>query len=351
MLVKGVFPKVKAYAESKGLSLYFVDLRWGITSYENLEIIKSCLDEIDHCAPYFIGIIGNRYGYIPKDISGLDFDNIEQYKGKSITEMEMTYGVFNRIEKNKSIFAIKKDDEISEMINHNIIDSNELEVGQCINKLKSLKEKTKKYCLEHDIPCYDEYTDINKLCDFFQNELTKMVDDIIDDIGDISEFKQTNYLNKNLENVYKHNYMFDYIKKVINSNYNKILIYDENYSGKTTLLNHYFSLQDNKIIINLAADYSLQNINTLYYHLSNELDLESDEIDDVNSYIKNYKGDKLYIVINDLNLLNDIDNGDLLLSLPKDVSKDIVMVVSTNNPQQLSTLTVLDYYYIPYKLI
>ena len=39
-----------------------------------------CLDEIDKCAPYFIGIIGNRYGYVPEDITGLDLDNIEQYK-------------------------------------------------------------------------------------------------------------------------------------------------------------------------------------------------------------------------------------------------------------------------------
>ena len=105
LLVKGVFPKAKAYALEKGLSLYFVDLRWGITSYDNLEIIKSCLDEIDNCTPYFIGVIGNRYGYVPEDITGLDLDNIEQYKNKSITEMEITYGVFNKVERNKSIFA------------------------------------------------------------------------------------------------------------------------------------------------------------------------------------------------------------------------------------------------------
>ncbi len=349
MLVKGVFPKVKSYAEKQGLSLYFVDLRWGIATYESLEIIKACLDEIDNCAPFFIGIIGNRYGYIPPSIAGLDLNDIEQYKGKSITEMEMVYGVFNRIEKNHSIFAIKKDEPISEMIKLNIADSNEYLVKENINKLNELKTKAKTYCNQFDIPCYENYTDINDLCDFFYDELIKLIDSIVSDIGDILEFKQTNYLNKTLDNVYKNNYMFEYITKAINSDYNKILIYDKNYSGKTTLLSHYAFLQKNKIIINLAADLSLHNIDNLYLYLSKKLNLNYGDINYVNSYIRDYKGEKLYIVINDLNLLSDIDNSHLLLSLPKDVSKDIVMLVSTNDYQQLSSLTVLNYFCIPNK--
>ena len=349
MLIKGVFPKVKAYALDKGISLYFVDLRWGITSYNSLEIIKSCLDEIDNCAPYFIGILGNRYGYVPSDINGLELDNIEQYKNKSITEMEITYGVFNRIEKNHSIFAIKEAVSYDEMIRLNIDDSDALEVENSIKKLESLKEKTKLYCQENNIPYFNNYSDINDLCDFFYDELIKIVDRIADEIGDITEFKQTNYINNNLEKVFKNNYMFEYITRALNTNYNKLVIYGNYFEGKTTLLNHYFSLKDNKIIINLAADETLCDINNLYKYLASKFSLKSNEISDVNNYLKEYRGEKLYIVINDTNLINEIDNGNLLRSFPNDISDDVVIIASTNSYTQASSLILYDYYLINHK--
>jgi hypothetical protein len=42
-----------------------VDLRWGITSEQTTEgnTINVCLSEIDRCRPYFIGVLGNRYGW------------------------------------------------------------------------------------------------------------------------------------------------------------------------------------------------------------------------------------------------------------------------------------------------
>lgn len=54
------------------VDIYFVDLRWGIntidvdnTNKRNEKILKVCMSEIDRCHPYFIGLLGKRYGWTP----------------------------------------------------------------------------------------------------------------------------------------------------------------------------------------------------------------------------------------------------------------------------------------------
>jgi len=40
-----------------------IDLRWGITNEqaENDKVLDLCLEQIDECRPFFIGILGERY--------------------------------------------------------------------------------------------------------------------------------------------------------------------------------------------------------------------------------------------------------------------------------------------------
>lgn len=56
------------------VDIYFVDLRWGINTVDvdnnkkrNEKILKVCMSEIDRCHPYFIGLLGKRYGWTPDD--------------------------------------------------------------------------------------------------------------------------------------------------------------------------------------------------------------------------------------------------------------------------------------------
>jgi hypothetical protein len=45
-----------------------VDLCWGITVElaERGEVLPICLAEIDRARPYFIGMLGERYGWTPE---------------------------------------------------------------------------------------------------------------------------------------------------------------------------------------------------------------------------------------------------------------------------------------------
>ena len=67
LLVKQVFPELRRKARERGVEVVDVDLRWGITEEESQQgkVIPICLGEVDRCRPYFVGMLGERYGWIP----------------------------------------------------------------------------------------------------------------------------------------------------------------------------------------------------------------------------------------------------------------------------------------------
>jgi telomerase protein component 1 len=84
-LVRFVFPELKDKCRRLHVHLIDVDLRWGVTEKDAQEgkALDICLDEIDSCRPYFIGLLGQRYGYVP---TGHHY---------SITAQEIFHGVLH----------------------------------------------------------------------------------------------------------------------------------------------------------------------------------------------------------------------------------------------------------------
>src|SRR5262245_57520875 len=70
VLVKRVFPRLRDACEARTVAWGEVDLRWGITDEDTAEgrVLPICLAEIDSCRPFFIGLLGERYGYVPATI-------------------------------------------------------------------------------------------------------------------------------------------------------------------------------------------------------------------------------------------------------------------------------------------
>ena len=94
LLTRYVFPELRRRCHSLFINVFEIDLRWGITeadsrSHKALEI---CLSEIARCN-YFIGLLGNRYGWVPQEYEvpdSAEYDWVKEYpKGRSITELEM----------------------------------------------------------------------------------------------------------------------------------------------------------------------------------------------------------------------------------------------------------------------
>lgn len=120
-LMQTVFPRLRKKAAERDVSFIELDLRWGITEEEASKgkVVQVCLNEIDNSHPFFIGLLGDRYGWCPgAEILAQDTNLAERYpwirqdieRGASVTEIEMQYGVLRREEDDlNACFFIKED--------------------------------------------------------------------------------------------------------------------------------------------------------------------------------------------------------------------------------------------------
>ena len=67
LLVRQVLPALSARLKDRFVELVDSGLCWAITveQAERGEVLPICLAEIDRARPYFIGMLGERYGWIP----------------------------------------------------------------------------------------------------------------------------------------------------------------------------------------------------------------------------------------------------------------------------------------------
>ena len=104
--MKKVFPELRRRCRQRFVEIVEVDLRWGITveQAESGQVLPICLSEIEKCRPFFVGLLGERYGWVPaKNVYAADLMErlpwlSEHAGGKSVTELEMLHGVLNNPE-------------------------------------------------------------------------------------------------------------------------------------------------------------------------------------------------------------------------------------------------------------
>lgn len=136
-LMKHTFPILRKLASERDVTLTELDLRWGITEEEakSGKVVEICLREIENSIPFFIGIIGNRYGWVPekKDLSENiieRFTDVNNYLERhlSVTEMEMQFGVLQRKEDMHAYFYIKEGEVSSKADNPEMLERLKKEV-------------------------------------------------------------------------------------------------------------------------------------------------------------------------------------------------------------------------------
>lgn len=88
-IMKFSIPEINKRLKEKNVRVKAVDLRWGIdtstTSEEqnSMDVIKICMSEIERCRPFFIGLIGERYGWVPDNTLWNEFV-LSTQQGKSL---------------------------------------------------------------------------------------------------------------------------------------------------------------------------------------------------------------------------------------------------------------------------
>jgi telomerase protein component 1 len=115
LLIRLAFPELRERCEKRRLHLVEIDLRWGIPEEqtERGTALQVCLDEIDRCRPYFVGLLGERYGWVPDRYQVPDELAYRWLRtlspGKSITALEIYHAVLRKPESLKRAFFYFRD--------------------------------------------------------------------------------------------------------------------------------------------------------------------------------------------------------------------------------------------------
>lgn len=232
-LVDTLFPNFRKKTAERNVSLVDVDLRWGIKESESKDqkVIDICLDEIERSHPFFIGLLGERYGWAPIESKDTDWAKVISEKnrwvtdyineGKSITEIEMIYGVLNAVDEVNGCFFVKKCDE------------NKLDP-----RLKNLRDVVRN---QKKIPVY-EYEDFTKACECLERDFNDLLDELYpicngDDEFDFQRKLQDNYIRSLTEYYTSVSAADELLMKSAEGN-GHILLKGKSGMGKSTCMAH-----------------------------------------------------------------------------------------------------------------
>jgi len=243
LLVKEVFPELRRKARERGVDVVDVDLRWGITEQESHQgkVIGICLAEIERCRPYFIGMLGDRYGWTPaiNDYPDELFEReqlgwIRDHQGgASVTELEILHGVLNDKEMAGRAFFYFRDQAWSRAQSGPgfVCDTQEEEA-----KLVALKERicSSGFSVVKDLP------DPKAIAKQIEADLWSLIEEQYPDLDQADSLerearKHASYRQSRL-GVYLGQQYVEQLEKLICANEQKILITGDSGSGKSALI-------------------------------------------------------------------------------------------------------------------
>lgn len=146
--------------EKKRVALNFVDLRWGVQTDKKadkeareLSVLNVCMEEIKRSRPFFIALLGHRYGWIPskerfiKMIEGMNCEERQLLKGgegASVTALEILFGALGNDELlNRSLFYFRNSTSYSKMSQEEL---SLYQDNQHVEKLELLKKRIINEC-------------------------------------------------------------------------------------------------------------------------------------------------------------------------------------------------------------
>ncbi|MFQ5644972.1 MAG: DUF4062 domain-containing protein, partial [Thiogranum sp.] len=180
-LVKRVFPLLRKLCAERGVTWGEVDLRWGITDEQKAEdqVLPICLAEIEKSRPYFIGLLGERYGWVPDAVDPELIERetwLENYSGRSVTELEILHGVLNNPKMTNHAFFYLRDSVTSARIEAQLALQPDYrpEPAAAKVKLQALKQRIE----SSGFPVYKDYPDARAFGERVLTELTEVINQL-----------------------------------------------------------------------------------------------------------------------------------------------------------------------------
>jgi nephrocystin-3 len=201
VLVRKIFPQLRKLCEERAVTWTEVDLRWGIPDEQKAEgkVLPLCLAEIEHTRPYFIGLLGERYGWVP-DPSEFSEELIEQQPwlkehldGVSVTELEILHGVLrNKCMEDHAYFYFRdpayvassglSEEERKELIERPIpfeIEKYSPEEAACrTERRKERLAELKKKIIDSKFPVEQAYANPEELGELVLRDFTELINDL-----------------------------------------------------------------------------------------------------------------------------------------------------------------------------
>ena len=243
LLVKQVFPSLRRRAEERGVEVVDVDLRWGVTQEESEQgkVIGICLAEIERCRPYFIGMLGERYGWTPGKTDYPDelFKKeqlrwIRDHQGNaSVTELEILHGVLNDKKMAGRAFFYFRDPAWSRAQSEPgfVCDTPEEEA-----KLAALKARIR----ASGFPVAEDLPDPKAIADQIEADLWALIEEQYPELDQPDALekearKHASYRQSRLGDYLGQEYV-DQLEALVHGGEQKILITGESGSGKSALI-------------------------------------------------------------------------------------------------------------------
>lgn len=319
-LMKRTFPKLRKLAAERDVTLTELDLRWGITEEESKsgKVVEICLREIENSIPFFIGIIGNRYGWVPKkeDLGGNvteRFTEVEKYieQHLSVTEMEMQFGVLSREEDMHAYFYLKEQEE-------------DADNPEMLNRLKEEVRKSK-----YPSSTYKSPEDLsNQVEEAFISLLDTLFPD--DNITEVEKERigQRSFLNQLCQSYIRNEINFETLDAwLADDESRQFVITGASGLGKSALVANWVKekLNDSDCKYNIIYHFTgngggVGNSEHIIKSLINEFNVlygcEDSKLDDLFLKVSMDGVKPLLIVIDAINQIVDVDNAKLLNWLP-----------------------------------
>lgn len=349
ILVKKIFPQLRKICEGRAVTFTEIDLRWGITEElsNNYKTISYCLAEIERCRPYFIGLLGERYGWIPneKDIPLDLIENentkwIRDYYNCSVTEMEIVHGVLNNPGMDNHAYfyfrdpdyikQLPKDEDVNDFVDNNSNNENQ--------KLAALKSKIQERSNEGLLQLTENYASPTELGNLVLKDFTELIDKLYPQSETPDAVTQENMRheayarNKQLGFVGRED-MLTQIDTHIAQNYNiPLIVTGESGCGKSALLatwiaqyqqhnpdavviQHYIgSTPDSASWAGLVT--RIISIIKKEYNIAEDIKIKPDELEDalMQWCDKTAGGKKILVALDALNQLHSDDEKALRLN-------------------------------------
>ncbi len=384
-LVKHVFPQLRSMCEKRGVTWGAIDLRWGITDEEQAEgkVLPICLREIGECKPFFIGMLGDRYGSVPDEIPEELVNRepwLDEHRDRSVCELEILHGALNdpgtadhayfylrdpvyvntvTAEKRVELIESPTNDEIEQLGDAKA----ENRAQQRRKKLIDLKDRIR----QSGLPVRESYENPKQLGERVLEDFRTVIDDLFPEDEEFDPLDQEAaehdaFAQSRFRVYIRRDEYFDRLNGHVQSDGQPLVVLGESGSGKSALLANWIEKYreehpEDHVITHFigatpySADWAAM-LRRIMGEFKRRFDIQQDiptEPDKLRPAFTNWlhmasaaagQGDaKIVLILDALNQLEDRDQAPDLVWLPPSIPENIRLILSTLPGRPLDDLT------------